>query len=69
VRSGASGASNVDELFLMFGSARAGPTRSIETRYAELVFLHSMRSGNHVPPSGVFGVQNVNALFFNLGWA
>jgi hypothetical protein len=39
------------------------------THYAELVFLHFVRSGRHIAHSGVSGAQNVNALFFIIVWA
>jgi hypothetical protein len=46
-----------------------GPIRSSWTRYTELMFLHSVRSGGHVAHSSASGVQNVKAVFFILGWA
>jgi hypothetical protein len=39
------------------------------TRYAELVFLHLVRSIGHVMRSGVSRVSNAEELFFMLGWA
>jgi hypothetical protein len=39
-----------------------------ETRYAELVFLHSVGSMGYMVHSGVFRAQNVVALFFMLLW-
>jgi hypothetical protein len=39
------------------------------THYAEFVFLHSVRSRGHVAHSGASRVQNVNTVFFILGWA
>jgi hypothetical protein len=39
------------------------------TRYAELVFLHPVGYTCHVVNSSAFGPQNIDALFFMLGWA
>jgi hypothetical protein len=39
------------------------------TCYAELVFLHHVRSGGHVACFGSSIVQNTEAHFFMLGWA
>jgi hypothetical protein len=33
------------------------------TRYAELMVLHPVGAAGHVVHSGVFGVQNIDALF------
>jgi hypothetical protein len=42
--------------------------KCVETHYAELVFLHLVRSAGHVVHSGVAGTQNDNTLFFMLRW-
>jgi hypothetical protein len=39
------------------------------TRYTILVFLYPVRSTGHIVRSGSSGVQNIDALFFILGWA
>jgi hypothetical protein len=39
------------------------------TRYAELVFLHPVRSVGHIVHFGAQGAQNVDALFSLLRWA
>jgi hypothetical protein len=42
--------------------------KRIVTHYAELVFLHPVRLAGYVVNSGAFGPQNVDAIFFILGW-
>jgi hypothetical protein len=42
--------------------------KRIRTRYAELVFLHSLRSTDHVLHSGASGARNIDALLFRLWW-
>jgi hypothetical protein len=52
----------------MLGLDRYGfDKKRVGTCYAELVFLHPVRSMGDVVHSSVSRAQNVDALFFNLG--
>jgi hypothetical protein len=42
--------------------------RRIETHYAKLVFSYPVGSAGHIVHCCVFGVRNVDALFFLLRW-
>jgi hypothetical protein len=54
----------------MFGWSPCGFHRKrVGTHYAELVFLHPVRSVDHLMRSGVSGAWNAEELFFMLGWA
>jgi hypothetical protein len=53
------GVQDVDSLFFMIGWDRYGfAKKRTETRYTEVMFLHSMGSPCHVVHSTAFGVQN-----------
>jgi hypothetical protein len=53
----------------MLGWARYGfHKKSAGTRYAELVFLHPVRSMGPIVHSGASEVRNIDALFLMLRW-
>jgi hypothetical protein len=61
----ASRTQNVNVLFFMLRCDWYGFCKKCAgTRYAELVFLHLVRSVGHVVHCGASGVRNVDALFF-----
>jgi hypothetical protein len=56
-------------LFFMLGWDQYGfDKKRAETRYIELLFLHSVGSGGHIVHSGASVAQNVITLLFMPGW-
>jgi hypothetical protein len=43
-------------------------TKSFSGHYFEFVFSHPVASAGHIVHFGASGVQNVNVLYFLLGW-
>jgi hypothetical protein len=65
VHYGASGERNIGAHFFMFGWDRFRFNKKrASTRYAELVFLHPVRSAGHIVHSGAPGARNDDAHFF-----
>jgi hypothetical protein len=63
-----SGVRNVNALFFMLGWNQYGfHKKRVGTRYAELVFLHPLRSTGHVVHSDASRARNVQALFLCSG--
>jgi hypothetical protein len=53
----------------MLGWAQCGfHKKCVISRYAELVFLHLVGYGGHIMHHDVSGLQNIDSLFFILGW-
>jgi hypothetical protein len=53
----------------MLGWDRYGFNKKcVRTRYGELVLFHPVGSAGHVVLFGTPGAQNINSLFFMLGW-
>jgi hypothetical protein len=69
MHSGASSARNGDALFFMLGWDQYGFDKKRDrTHYAELVFLHPVRSTSPIQYFGMSGVSNADALFLMLRW-
>jgi hypothetical protein len=69
VHSNVSRPRNVDALFVMLGWDRFRfYNKRARTRYAKLVFLHSVGSAGHIVDSYASELQNVDALFDMLRW-
>jgi hypothetical protein len=55
------------ETSMPYFSCSCGPSTDL-TNYTELMFFHPVGSRGHVVHFGASGVQNIDALFFLLGW-
>jgi hypothetical protein len=51
------------------GTGTSSTKKHVMKHYAELVFLHPEGSMVHVVQFGESGVQNIDILFFMLGWS